>query len=105
MILLKDNSMLCLTKKPGENAQVDRIENTLEALQAFVGGYIETVTVTSDCCIICNEEGRLLGMPHCCTIFGVDFCGPVVIVGIKGEDFCSLRAALVPTLLRSVVEV
>ena len=39
------------------------IPNTLEELQATVGGYIETVTLAADTAIICNEEGRLLGLP------------------------------------------
>ena len=40
------------------------IPNTLEALQAEVGGYIETVRLTTELLLIINEEGRLMDMPE-----------------------------------------
>jgi len=40
--------------------------------------------------IICNEEGRLIGLPHCCTICGIDFVGTIVIAGVEGEEFADL---------------
>lgn len=63
------------------------IENTLEALQGIVGGNIETFTPASDMVVICNEEGLLKNMPFNCTIFGVDFVGPIIIAGVDGEEF------------------
>ena len=48
--------MKAIRKKPGCAPEVIEVENTLEALQNEVGGYIETVTVASDTAIICNEE-------------------------------------------------
>ena len=44
-----------VTKHPGEDFCQTRIENSLEALQDFVGGYIEVVTINPYACIICNE--------------------------------------------------
>lgn len=79
-----------LRKDPGEPARMVEIENTLEELQAQVGGYIEAVTFATDAAVICNEEGRLLGLPDNCTIFGVGFVGTVLLVGVDGEDFASL---------------
>lgn len=38
---------------------IKNIENTLEALQHEVGGYIETLTLTSDLVLIIDEEGCL----------------------------------------------
>lgn len=38
---------------------IKNIENTLEALQHEVGGYIETLTLTSDLVLIMDEEGCL----------------------------------------------
>ena len=75
-------------------------ENELEAFQQAVGGFIETVTVTTDLVIICNEEGRLKGLPWNCTVFGADFVGPIVVAGVKGEEFASIKAKFVPTVLR-----
>lgn len=48
------------------------------------------MTIAEDCAIICNEEGRLLGMPHNCIVCGVDFVGPIVFVGVDGEEFSDL---------------
>ena len=58
------------------------------------GGYIEVVTLTSDCALIVNEEGRLIGLPYNCTISNLDLVGPVLAVGIDGEEFadCPLPA-------------
>lgn len=82
--------MKAIYKAPGEAPKIVDIENTLEALQAAVGGYIETITVATDACIICNEEGRLKGMPFNCKICGKAFVGPVLIVGVDGDEFTDL---------------
>lgn len=63
------------------------ISDTLENLQRTVGGYIERVTLATDMAIICNEEGRLLGLPHNCRICGVDFVGDLVFVGVNHDEF------------------
>ena len=52
--------MKAIRKKSGCEPEIVEVENTLEALQQEVGGYIKTVTVASDTAIICNEEGRHL---------------------------------------------
>ena len=76
-----------LIKEPGKTPRHVSISSTLYNLQKTVGGYIETVTLCSDLVIICNEEGRLKGLPHCCKICGVDFVGTIVICGVKGDRF------------------
>lgn len=70
------------------------INNDLESLQHMVGGYIEMLTLCSDLVVICNEDGRLMGLPHCCTIAGVDFVGPVIVAGKKGDDLCSVTTSM-----------
>ena len=82
--------MTAIYKAPGCAPEVIDIPNTLEALQEKVGGYIETVTFATDACIICNEEGRLMGLPYNCDLLGVTFVGPILIVGIDGEEFAGL---------------
>lgn len=90
--------MRVMSKEPGKGWKVAEIENTLEALQQGVGGKLEAVTLASDACILCNEEGRLLGMPYNITICGVSFVGPLLIVGIAGEDFAGLTEQQVDRL-------
>ena len=59
--------MRVLYKRPADvGFRQLNIDNDLRALQKLVGGYIETLTVATDCCMICNEEGRILGMPENC---------------------------------------
>lgn len=87
-----------MSKEPGKGWKVAEIENTLEALQRGVGGKLEAVTLASDACVLRNEEGRLLGMPYNTTICGVSFVGPLLIVGIAGEDFAGLTEQRVDRL-------
>lgn len=79
-----------ISKRPGCPPRSVWVSNTLENLQRNVGGYIETFTFATDMCVICNEEGRLLGLPHNCTICGVDFVGDILLVGVNGEEFADL---------------
>ena len=82
--------MLVIRKDPGQPPELVEMENTLAALQQAVGGYIETVTFCVDAAIICNEEGRLRGLPYNCDFLGISFVGPILVVGIDGDEMCSL---------------
>lgn len=83
--------MKIVKKDPGKSPEIIEIENTFSAFQEAVGGYIETVTLFEDLCLICNEEGRLMGLPHNVECCGVDFVGTVLAVGVDGEEFCGLN--------------
>lgn len=80
-----------IIKKVGEEPYVDTIENTLEAKQKIVGGYIEVVDY-KDACLICNEEGKIMNLdPN--VVFDYDYiAGDFLIVGDDYEngDFKSL---------------
>lgn len=82
--------MKAIIKEPGQNPRITEIENNLAALQGAVEGYIETVTLAKDCCIICNEEGRLQGLPYNLTFGGISFVETVLFVGVAGDEFCNL---------------
>ena len=83
--------MKAIFKAPGKPAEIIEVENTLEALQEKVGGYIEAVRVTAEHVVICNEEGRLLGLPENMEIFGISFVGPILVVSTDGgEEFCDV---------------
>lgn len=82
---------------PGKAATVMRIQNTLEAKQAFVGGYIQAVYPFDDpVAIVCNEEGKLNGLEPCRAIFDdggniLDIIvGPFLVCGLDDEGFVSL---------------
>lgn len=89
----------CIIKRPDEEyGHVSAISDTLENLQRAVEGYIECVTlvhqtlvVDGECvlpglAIICNEEGRLRKLPHNCVVDGIDFCGTIIAIGVRGDD-------------------
>ena len=74
-------------KAPGEPWREMELDNTLEAFQSAVGGYIEPIRLTADMVLICNEEGRLIPLSANVRIMGEDICGPVVICGTYGDEF------------------
>lgn len=77
-------------KEPGAPAYPIYIEDTLEAYQAAVGGYIETVAVFSNMIVICNEEWLLKDLPYNCDVFGAHLFGTILFVGVKGESFADV---------------
>lgn len=105
------NKIKVLIKRPGEPPRSVWISDTLENLQRTVGGYIEIVTLQRGLVVICDEEGRLKGKPHNCTVEGVDrvggiivtgveFVGDIIVAGVEGEkladypsDFQTIKAA------------
>lgn len=83
--------------EPGKTPKILTKPLTLDYMQKAVGGYIETVCPFEDSvAIICNEEGKLMGLPlnrALCDKAGNMYdilCGTFLIVGITETDFCSL---------------
>lgn len=84
--------MKVIIKEVGESPRIEEIENTLQALQKLVGGYIETVTLHNDVVLICNEEGKLQGLPQNFGIGGDVIVGTAVFVSHNREgDFIDLN--------------
>ena len=79
-----------LKVEPGRPPEEVTMPNTLEALQAAVGGYIEALDLDSDACLICNEEGKLTGLPANRRVGGDVIAGTFLIVGTADGEFCSL---------------
>lgn len=85
----------CFIKRPDSDWYATHISMSLGAIQNAVGGYIETVTMPKErVVIICNEEGLLRGLPYCCTIDGISFCGNVVVLGYQGDEFAPVPMSL-----------
>lgn len=74
-------------KRPDVAIEAIEVPNTLEALQELVGGYIEAINLFPNIVVIVNEEGVLKGLPFNMYLGGHWLCGPVLFVGVKGEDF------------------
>jgi hypothetical protein len=80
-----------LVVEPNQLPRVEMIENNLSAKQKIVNGNIEYVSrdYYPDVIFICNEEGKIRGMPFNRDIGGDILAGPFIIVGDDpeiGED-------------------
>ena len=88
----KKDELRIVLKKVGEEPEIMNIENTLEAKQKLVGGWIEVITVTDDILLVCNEEGKLDNLdPN--LLFDYDYiAGDCFFIGddYKNGDFKSL---------------
>ena len=94
---IPENAIQVVIMEPGVAPRVENIQNELRVLQSVVGGHIEMACPFNDnVAIICNEEGKLLGLPHNRTLrdengrYLDSFCGAFFVTGIGEEDFCSL---------------
>lgn len=76
-----------IIKRPGQAPRMTVIENSLEAFQRAVGGYIETYKICSDLCIVCNEEGKLKGLPFNVEYMGEQFVGNIIFAGVNEDEF------------------
>ena len=96
---MSDSKMRVLICEPGMLARAAEIGTTLEDLQKAVGGLIEAVYPYDDpVAIVCNEEGKINGMPLNRSlkddngkIYDI-LAGPFFVCGLGEEDFCSLSA-------------
>ena len=56
--------MKILVVEPGELPKVKEIDGNLESMQKIVGGYIEAIYPFDDpIALVCNEEGKINGLP------------------------------------------
>ena len=62
---MKEERIKVLALLPMELPKEIELDNTLEAMQNFVGGLIECITLSdtgSEVTLVCNDEGKLLGL-------------------------------------------
>ena len=90
-------TMKVLVVEPEKEPYVKEIDNGLSSLQKEVGGYIEAVYPFEDpVAIICNEEGKLEGLPLNRALRDEDghvydiIAGTFLIAGLSEDNFCSL---------------
>ena len=89
--------------KPGEYGRAIEIEDTLESMQQTVGGWIEEYMPFEDeIAIVCNEEGKIQGLPPSRAIYDDEGQLLDIISGdffiayapIESEKFLSLTPEL-----------
>jgi hypothetical protein len=65
---MKEKEIKVLMVEPGKNPKVTMLQNDLDSLQKAVSivadyqGLIEIVPLGNGDCILCNEEGKLIGL-------------------------------------------
>ena len=87
------DSICVLKVEPGQAPEMVTMPNTLDAFQATVGGDIETVGLDANAVLVCNEEGKLAGLPANRQVGGDTIAGTFLIVGAEDGEFCSLSDA------------
>lgn len=87
--------------EPGKEARIAEIGSDLNSLQAAVGGYIEAAYFFDDpVALICNEEGKVYGMPYNRAVRDEAgrvqdiIAGPFFVCSLGEESFCSLPKEL-----------
>lgn len=92
--------MKAIIKEVGKEPKVIDIENTLEALQKAVGGYLEAVNVGNKVIMLCDEEGRQKGSKYNFDLSSEKIVGNVLFTKDGGaEDFTDLNENDVETIL------
>lgn len=97
--------MKVVVKRVGQIGEVVEVENTLETWQGIVGGWIQTFPLTSDMLIICNEEGKNMGLePNVEIVVGEHaelIVGDFAIVKHGYDDFEGLDNEQIKRLIES----
>ena len=100
-IHMEENTLSVLKIAPGQHPQQVEIGNDLKALQQAVGGTIAAVYPFADpVAIICNDDGKLMGLPLNRALWDEDglmydvIAGTFLVVGLGEEDFASLTPEL-----------
>ena len=95
--LLEVNNMRVIKVEPHRAPKVIDIEGSLPSLQEEVGGCIECTYPFDDMVgLICNEEGKLLGLDYNRALRDEEnkiydiICGSFLVVGLTEDDFGSL---------------
>jgi hypothetical protein len=79
--------------EPGKKAEVREIPATYKSLASLVGGRIEmTEPISEDTAVLCNEEGKLIGLAPNRGLYSSDgrlidiYFGTIVCIGARPED-------------------
>lgn len=91
---MKKPKMQLLVIEPDEEPKVQIIDGSLKAMHRIVGGYIETMKFCNingkRIIVVCNEEGKLLGLPKNMNIRGDSIVGTVFLCGDNEDELRGL---------------
>lgn len=94
---MKETNITVLMVEPEKEPVVTTIKNDLDSLQRAVSigagyqGLIEIIGIDDNVCILCNEEGKLIGLDPNRRFYKDILCGVFYIIGVNDEgDVVSL---------------
>lgn len=88
------NTMRVLKKEPGKAAVVVTIDGSLSSMQDVVGGYIQVLPLPRcKAIMVCNEEGKILDLPHNISLMGRHIVGTVFFCCSTQDRMVSLTPA------------
>ena len=86
--------MKVVIKEPGRAPVRKEIENELSVLQGIVGGLLQHVDICKDgeswFGMLCNDEGKFLGLEPNFKLYADTIVGTVIFVGHTKDDFGDL---------------
>ena len=86
------------------------IEDTLEAMQEFVDGDIETINITDEILLVCNEEGKMRGLTPSAFIVRNQEVQDIIVGNFflcreDGEDMVSIQESDIEDFKRIVLPI
>ena len=97
--------MKIVVKKVGQTPEVREVENELHVFQEIVGGYIECFQIFDDVLCVCDEEGKLKGLPINFVFGGDIIVGDVFFCAAGIDDFESLHEYQANILMRAFTSI
>ena len=88
---MKETNITVLMVEPGKNPALTTIKNDLDSLQKAVSlgadhqGLIEIIGIDDNVCILCNEEGKIIGLEPNRRFYNDILCGVFYVVGEDDE--------------------
>lgn len=89
---------------------ITEIENTLDAMQEFVNGPIEVINITDEILLVCNEEGKMRGLPPSAFIIRNQEAQDIIVGKFflcreDGEDMISIQESDIEDFKRIVLPI
>ena len=88
---MKETNITVLMVEPGKTPTLTTIKNDLDSLQKAVSlgadhqGLIEIIGIDDNVCILCNEEGKTIGLEPNRRFYNDILCGVFYVVGEDDE--------------------
>ena len=94
---MSEDKIKVVLLEPNRMAKVTEIEHSLEGMQKVVQGDIQAIyPFEEEVCIVCNEEGKIDGLPLNRALYDENheiydiIAGPAFLCDCSGESFGSL---------------